>query len=93
LKKREKRFQKKIRSGGKSFVRTFLHGCHFPDFPCGEITIECISTVKHCTTATKKSPMIKMGGKGEIKNEISAQKRKKKKRKKTPILLWREGEI
>jgi hypothetical protein len=39
-----------------------LHERHFPDLPCGEITIEGTSILKHCTTATtKKSPMIKMG--------------------------------
>ena len=43
-------------------VRTSLHVLHFPDLPCGEITIEGTSIVKHCTTATKKSPrIIKMG--------------------------------
>ena len=47
---------------GKS-VRTSCHVRHFPDLPRGEITIEGISIVKHCTTATKKSPRIKMGWK------------------------------
>jgi len=40
-----------------------IHGHHFPDLPGGEITIEGISLPKHCTTATKKSPRIKMGWK------------------------------
>ena len=39
--------------GGKS-ERTCIHGNHFPDLPCGEITIEGTSFVKHCTTATTK---------------------------------------
>ena len=52
-----------LERGGKS-VRTLLHGCHFPDLPFGEISIEGSSTVKHCTTATtKKSRRIKMGWK------------------------------
>jgi hypothetical protein len=42
-------------------VRTSFHGRHLPDLPSGEITIEGTSIVKHCTTATKKSPRIKMG--------------------------------
>ena len=46
---------------GKKSGRTSLHGRHFPDLPCGEITIEGNSNRKHCTTATKKSPKIKMG--------------------------------
>ena len=49
--------------GGKS-VRTSFHGRHFPDLPGGEITIEVTSTVKHCTTAIKKS-RIKMGLRGK----------------------------
>jgi len=48
--------------GGKS-VRTSIHVRHFPDLPFGEITIEGTSVTKHCTTATKKSPRIKMGWK------------------------------
>jgi len=35
--------------GGKS-VRTVTHGRHVPNIPCGEITIEVTSFVKHCTT-------------------------------------------
>ena len=42
-------------------VRTVFHGRHIPDLPSGEVTIEGTSTKKHCTTATKKSPRIKMG--------------------------------
>ena len=58
-------------------VRTFLHERHFPDLPCGEITIEGTSIVKHCTTTTKKSPRIKMGLKKKeertlFKNRMSA---------------------
>ena len=50
------------RRGKSVHVRTFIRVRHFPDLPCGEITIEGISFVKHCTTATtKKSPRIKMG--------------------------------
>ena len=45
---------------GKS-VRTCIHVRHFPDLPGGEITIEGSRLLKHCTTATKKSPRIKMG--------------------------------
>ena len=44
---------------GKS-VRTPCHVLHIPDLPSREITIE-VSTSKHCTTATKKSPRIKNG--------------------------------
>ena len=52
---------KKTRSwrGEKESVRTVVHVRHIPDLPCGEITIESTSLVKHCTTATKKSPRIK----------------------------------
>jgi len=50
------------RGRGES-VRTVKHGRHFTDLPGREITIEGTSTVKHCTTATKKSPRIKMGKK------------------------------
>jgi hypothetical protein len=60
--------QKMTRSwrGGGESVRTEIHARHFPDLPGGEITIECTSCVKHCTTATtKKSPTIKMGLKKE----------------------------
>ena len=63
-KKGERKQPKKdpiLERGGES-VRTSFHGRHFPDLPGGEITIEGISIVKHCTTATtKKSPTIKMG--------------------------------
>jgi hypothetical protein len=47
---------------GKS-VRTVCHGRHFSDLPCGEITIEGNSTLKHCTctTATNKKPKDKNG--------------------------------
>jgi hypothetical protein len=48
--------------GGAKNERTVTHEHHFPDLPCGEITIEGTSILKHCTTATtNKSPMIKMG--------------------------------
>jgi hypothetical protein len=48
--------------GGAKNERTVTHERHFPDLPCGEITIEGTSILKHCTTATtNKSPMIKMG--------------------------------
>ena len=50
--------------GREKNVRTRTHARHFPDLPFGEITIEGMSTVKHCTTATtKKSPRINMGWK------------------------------
>jgi hypothetical protein len=49
-----------LERGGES-VRTCIHGGHLPDLPGGEITIEGTSFTKHCTTATKKSPRIKMG--------------------------------
>ena len=42
--------------GGESVhVRTVCHGCHFSDLPCGEITIEGTSLVKHCTTAKQRT--------------------------------------
>jgi len=71
---------------------------HFPDLPCGDITIEGISFSKHCNnTATKKSPVIKMGCKKEREHcqkynymyiVVPAQKRKKRKRdnRKNPVL-------
>ena len=34
--------------------RTCMHGRHSPDLPCGEITIEDTSTVKHCTTHSNR---------------------------------------
>ena len=54
-----------------------FHARHFPDLPGGEITIEGTSTLKHCTTSTKKSPRIKMGWKKKrervlFKNRIRA---------------------
>jgi hypothetical protein len=57
----------------KKRVRTVIHVRHFPDLPCGEITIEVISIVKHCTAATtKKSPRrIKMGLKEKRKEHCS----------------------
>jgi hypothetical protein len=74
-------------------VRTVIHVRHFPNLPCGEITIEGNSTVKHCTTATKKSPRKKNGfGKKEeralFENRISAEKEagKKKQPKRDPIV-------
>ena len=74
-----------LEMGGKS-VRTLLHVRHFPDLPCGKITIEGSSTLKHCThTATKKSPRIKMGWKKRgknIKNRIISASAKKGRRKK-----------
>ena len=39
--------------GGKS-ARTPSHGLHVPDLPFGEITIEVISLVKHCTTQQQR---------------------------------------
>ena len=52
------------RRGKSVHVRTCIHVRHFPDLPGGEITIEFTSTLKHCTTATKKnSPRMKMGWK------------------------------
>ena len=65
-----------MKRGGKS-VRTLLHGRHFPDLPSGEITIEVTGNIKHCTTATKKSPTIKNGlekkeERALFKNRISA---------------------
>jgi hypothetical protein len=64
--------------GGKR-VRTVLHGRNFPDLPCGEITIEGNSIVKHCTTAaTKKSPRINMGVKQ--KNIISAKSQQERRK-------------
>ena len=76
----EKRYD--LGEGGKS-VRTLCHVRHFPNLPGGEITIEGNSTGKHCITATKKSPRIKMGLKKKeeralFKNRISAATRKKK---------------
>jgi hypothetical protein len=53
---------------GKS-VRTSIHVRHSPDLPGGEITIEVTSTLKHCTTATKKSTRIEMGWKKEMRRE------------------------
>ena len=47
---------------GKS-VHTSIHVRHIPDLPGGEITIEGLSILKHCTTATENSPRIKMGWK------------------------------
>ena len=41
--------------GGYKSVRTFLHVRHFPNLPCGEITIEGLSPFKHCITTSKKS--------------------------------------
>ena len=82
---------------GKS-VHTSIHVRHFPDLPCGDITIEVTSITKHCTTPTaKKSPTIKKKGiekkkRGEqcSKNRISAaserRKEKEKQPKKDPIL-------
>jgi hypothetical protein len=63
-------------------VRTGIHGRHFPNLPGGEITIECTSFVKHCTTATTKSPTIITGGKqrGEsiVQKILSVQVKRKK---------------
>jgi hypothetical protein len=59
----KKRLDLLERGGRKECTRTLCHNRHSPDLPCGEITIEGSSTVKHCTTATKKSPRIKMGWK------------------------------
>ena len=66
-----------LERGGEKSVRTCLHVRQVPDLPCGEITIEGSSTLKHCTyTTTKKSPRIKMGWKKKrgalFKNRISA---------------------
>jgi acyl dehydratase len=47
--------------GGGKNVRTLFHGRHVPNLPGREITIEGTSIKKHCTTATKKSPRIKIG--------------------------------
>jgi len=38
---------------GKS-VRTLLHVRHFPDLPFGEVTIEGLSPLKHCTTQQQR---------------------------------------
>jgi hypothetical protein len=64
--------QKKDRSWreGRKSVRTLMHVHHFPDLPGREITIEDTSTFKHCTTATKKSPRIKMGWKTKKRESI-----------------------
>jgi len=51
--KGQRKSQKKTRSWGKS-VRTGFHVRHFPDVPCGEITIEVTSSVKHCTTQQQR---------------------------------------
>ena len=64
--RREKEKQPKKRPNLErrgEIVRTGCHVRHFADLPSGEITIEVTSIVKHCTTATTKSPMIKMGWK------------------------------
>ena len=63
--------------GGERVLRTCLHVRRFPDLPGGEISIEGSRLLKHCTTATKKSPRIKMGWKKKeeralFKNRISA---------------------
>jgi hypothetical protein len=34
-------------------VRTSIHVCHSTDIPCGEITVESTSIIKHCTTAAQ----------------------------------------
>ena len=52
---------KKTRSRRGGRVRTVIHARYFPDLPGREITIEGSSRGKHCTTATKKSPRMKMG--------------------------------
>ena len=64
---------KRRKKEASKHARTSIHVCHFPDLPCGEITIEITSIVKHCTTAatTKKSPRIKMGGEKKGESIIS----------------------
>ena len=72
---------------GKS-VRTSIHGRHFPDLPCGEITIEGISTVKHCTTHSNKEKSKDKNGfekkeeRALFKNRISAATERRREIKK-----------
>jgi hypothetical protein len=67
-------------------VRTCFHGRHFLDLPFGDITIEGISIVKHCTTAATrekskdKKGLEKKRGIALFKNRISAATQKEKRR-------------
>jgi len=72
---------------GKESVRTCSHFRHFPDLPGGKISIEGISTEKHCATATKKKVQGQkwVGKKKEEralnKNRISASAKEEGKQK------------
>ena len=41
--------KKRPNLGEEKCVRTVSHVYHFPDLPCGEITIEGFGLSKHCT--------------------------------------------
>ena len=89
---------------GRKSVRTSFHVYHFPDLPCGEITIKGTS-VKHCSTQQQQR---KVQGQKLGQNWVEKKKRrehivqkielvlteneegKQKQPKKTPI-LEREG--
>jgi hypothetical protein len=58
---------------GKESVRTCFHGRHFPYLPGGKISIEGISTEKHCATATKKKVQGQMGWKKKRGESIVQQ--------------------
>ena len=70
--------EKKDLGEGKC-VRTVCHVCHTPNLPCGEITIEGLSTTKHCTQQQQqkqkfkdKNGLNKIEERSLFKNIISA---------------------
>jgi hypothetical protein len=84
--------------GWRKSVRTVSHVRHFPDLPGGEITIEGSSTVKHCTTTTKKRPKIKLSLKKKKRREhcstielLLPQKEEGKQKQPKEDRSWRGG--
>jgi hypothetical protein len=96
---RRRKKETKRETSKEGSIRTFFHGRHFPDLPCGEITIEGSSILKHCTTTTtKKSPRIKMSLKKKkrrehcSKIELVLERRREIEVAKKKTRSWRGGE-